>query len=58
MTEEIDVTECPQCGEKGTYDGRVLIDGRGIYTCPQKHRWQDAQEKPTNKGAPIVPRSD
>ena len=50
----IDVTECPECSETGRYDGRVLIGGRGIYTCPNGHRWQDANETPTNKGIPIV----
>jgi hypothetical protein len=50
---EIDVTECPDCGQKGRYDGRILIGGRGVYRCPDGHRWQDATEKPTNKGTPI-----
>jgi hypothetical protein len=50
---DIDVTECPDCSQTGKYDGRVLIGGRGIYTCPAGHRWQDANEKPTNKGIPI-----
>lgn len=53
MTDEVDVTECPECEQKGTYDGRVLIGGRGIYTCPAGHKWQDADEKPTNKGVPL-----
>ena len=53
---EIDVTECPDCGQKGRYDGRILVDGRGIYRCPQGHKWQDANEKPTNKGTPILGR--
>ncbi|MCW2902295.1 MAG: hypothetical protein JWO67_4560 [Streptosporangiaceae bacterium] len=47
---EIDVTECPDCGQTGHYDRRVLIDGRGIYTCPAGHRWQDADETPDSKG--------
>lgn len=51
--EEIDVTECPECGEKGNYDGRILVDGRGIYACPQRHKWQNMGEKPSNKGVPI-----
>lgn len=50
---EIDVTECPDCLKKGTYEGRVLIGGRGVYTCPEGHRWQDANEKPSNKGVPL-----
>ena len=50
---EIDVTECPDCGEKGRYDGRILHGGRGVYRCPNGHAWQDANEKPTNKGTPI-----
>lgn len=49
------VDECPDCGKQGRYDGRVLIGGRGIYTCPQGHRWQDADEKPSEKGLPIPP---
>lgn len=48
------VDECPECGEKGRYDGRVLVGGRGIYTCPNQHRWQDADEKPSSKGFPIT----
>ena len=50
---EIDVTECPDCGQKGRYDGRILYEGRGIYRCPEGHKWQDANEKPSNKGTPI-----
>ena len=53
---EIDVTECPDCEQKGTYEGRILISGRGVYTCPSGHRWQDANEKPSSKGMPITPR--
>lgn len=53
MTDEIDVTECPECSQKGRYEGRVLIGGRGFYECPDKHRWQDSREKPTNKGVPL-----
>lgn len=49
----IDVTECPECGQKGHYDGRVLVGGRGIYRCPEGHRWQNAYEKPSNKGVPL-----
>lgn len=52
-SQEPDVTECPDCLERGRYDGRVLVGGRGIYTCPNGHKWQDADEKPTNKGVPI-----
>ena len=50
MAEEIDVTKCPDCDQQGRYDGRVLIGGRGIYKCPEGHRWQEADEKPTTKG--------
>lgn len=46
----VDVSECPDCGEKGRYEGRVLINGRGFYQCSNDHRWQDANEKPTTKG--------
>lgn len=49
-TEDVDVTKCPECGETGNYDARVKLNGRGIYTCPKKHRWQDADEVPSNKG--------
>lgn len=50
---EVDVTECPDCGKTGRYDGRVLVRGRGIYTCPEGHRWQDLDEAPTTKGIPL-----
>lgn len=46
----IDVTECPDCGHTGRYDRRVLVNGRGIYTCPNNHQWQDADETPDGKG--------
>jgi hypothetical protein len=52
---EIDVTMCPECDQKGRYDGRLLIGGRGIYTCPDGHRWQNADEKPTTKGVALIP---
>jgi hypothetical protein len=52
--EHAEVAECPDCGQKGHYDGRVLVGGRGVYRCPEGHRWQDADEKPTNKGASVV----
>jgi hypothetical protein len=58
---DIDARDCPQCddGTKGNYDGRVLVGGRGIYTCPTcATRWQDANEKPSTKGAFIVPRKE
>lgn len=48
-----EVNDCPDCDQKGRYDGRVLIGGRGVYTCPQGHRWQNMDEKPTTKGIPI-----
>jgi hypothetical protein len=44
------VTECPDCGQTGRYDRRVIVDGRGVYTCPNRHRWQDADETPDDKG--------
>ena len=53
---DIDVTLCPDCEERGTvshgrYEGRVLINGRGFYTCPTCGcRWQNEQETPTDKG--------
>lgn len=53
---EIDVRDCPTCndGTKGHYEGRVLIGGRGVYTCPTcGSKWQDADEKPSSKGVPI-----
>lgn len=55
---EIDVTECPDCSQKGKYEGRVLINGRGFYTCPEGHRWQDINEKPSDKGVALLPRND
>ena len=48
--EQIDVTECPDCGETGRYDGRVKVRGRGVYACPAGHRWQDLDEVPSTKG--------
>lgn len=50
---EVDVTECSDCSQKGRYEGRVLINGRGFYQCPEGHRWQDINEKPSNKGVPL-----
>jgi len=50
---EIDVTECPKCGLKGRYEGRILIGGRGFFQCPDGHKWQNANEKPTTKGVPL-----
>ena len=35
--------------------GRVLINGRGFYTCPDGHRWQNADETPTTKGVAFIP---
>lgn len=55
---DIDVRDCPECddGTKGRYDGRVLLGGRGIYTCPRcAGRWQDINEKPSTKGAVVAP---
>lgn len=51
--DEIDVAACPECDEKGRYDGRVLVSGRGVYTCPNGHKWQDGNEKPTSKGIKV-----
>lgn len=44
---------CPLCGQRGSYEARVLIGGRGVYTCPRGHRWQDMFEKPDEKAAPV-----
>jgi hypothetical protein len=51
------VDRCPWCEDdgldaRGTYDGRVLRGGRGIYTCPNnpEHRWQNAAETPATCG--------
>lgn len=45
------VDECPECGTKGKYDGRVLVGGRGIYRCPScGAKWQDSNEEPDAKG--------
>lgn len=52
---DIDVTMCPDCNQKGRYEGRVLINGRGFYQCPTGHRWQNADEKPTTKGVALSP---
>lgn len=51
---EIVVTECPDCRETGRYDRRVVVGGRGIYTCPNGHRWQDADETPDDRGYVVV----
>lgn len=55
--EEAQVDHCPDCGEKGDYEGRVLVGGRGTYTCPDPEcgtRWQNRDEKPdTSKATPI-----
>lgn len=48
------VDECPDCGETGRYDGRVLLGGRGIYRCACGCMWQDADEKPTTKGIAVL----
>lgn len=51
------IDRCPFCEDegvesKGRYEGRVLIGGRGMYICPKndRHRWQNADEKPTTCG--------
>jgi hypothetical protein len=49
-----DVTRCPDCFQPGRYDRRVLIAGRGIYTCPNQHQWQDADEEPDGKGYVVL----
>lgn len=54
MTVPLDLTKCPACAQKGRYEQRVLIRGRGFYVCPDGHRWQDMDEKPTHKGAPLT----
>ena len=54
-SDSIDVTECPDCGQKGAYDARVKVGGRGVYRCPGGHRWQDADETPSTKGYVYVP---
>jgi ribosomal protein L37AE/L43A len=52
---EQDHAECPDCGEKGSYDGRILVGGRGVYRCSAcGAKWQNADEKPSNKGTPIT----
>lgn len=55
-SDQVDVTECPDCGETGRYDGRVKVGGRGIYACPAGHRWQNLDEVPSTKGYIEVPR--
>ena len=58
MSGRVDPTICPTCGGAGSYDGRVLVDGRGIYSCRCGTKWQDMDEKPRTKGyAPVEPRS-
>lgn len=53
---EAPVDECPDCGETGHRDGRVLIGGRGVYRCANRHAWQDADETPSAKGTIAVSR--
>jgi ribosomal protein L37AE/L43A len=52
---DFDVGACPDCDTQGRYDGRVLLGGRGVYSCPAcGTKWQDADETPSFKGAAIV----
>lgn len=51
------VDRCPWCEEdgrdvRGTIDYRIKVDGRYVYRCPEdrEHRWQDANEAPSEKG--------
>jgi hypothetical protein len=60
MSEDPPVDRCPFCERdskdvRGRYDGRVLVNGRGVYHCPEdpEHRWQNADEEPSSKGFPI-----
>lgn len=55
MDSEIDVTECPDCQQRGRYEHRVKINGRGFYRCPEGHQWQDANETPSTKGTVPLP---
>lgn len=50
----IQVTDCPECKLKGRYEGRVLINGRGFYVCPNDHKWQDLDETPISKGYTVI----
>ena len=51
---DVDVTRCPDCDQTGQYDARVKVGGRGIYTCPAGHHWQNADETPSTKGYPPI----
>jgi hypothetical protein len=53
---EVDVTKCPDCDSPGKYESRILIGGRGFYTCTNETcgaRWQDLEEKRETCG--VVP---
>ena len=56
-----DATICPDCGSKGKYEGRILLNGRGYYDCTSEScdtRWQDGNEKPSTKGHAVVRASE
>lgn len=48
--DEFPVNRCPECEKGGLdvrakLDTRVLVNGRGLYICPQcRATWQDADE--------------
>jgi hypothetical protein len=56
--QEINVEDCPDCDQRGRYDPRVHIGGRGVYRCPNGHLWQDAREVPSDKGYEPLPGKD
>lgn len=66
MAADPPVDRCPWCEDdgrdvRGTIDYRIKIGGRYVYRCPdnREHRWQDADEKPSEKGfAPVALREE
>ncbi len=57
-----EIDRCPWCEDegrdvRGTIDHRIKIAGRYVYRCPadREHSWQDADEKPSEKGfTPVI----
>jgi hypothetical protein len=54
------VDKCPECERNGKdvrvkEDFRVLVNGRGVYRCPEcKTAWQDANEEPKSSDKDFV----
>ncbi|HET8682048.1 MAG TPA: hypothetical protein VFM54_09255 [Micromonosporaceae bacterium] len=46
----VDVCPEPGCAQRGAYDGRVHVGGRGVYRCPAGHVWVDLREAQDDSG--------